>query len=79
MQENATIAAPLHRPKEGYRYPTIRLPHVFSKLAGLSTQVCQTVYDGALAFFVVISPINKTPESPKSFVFTEQKVTQLGK
>jgi hypothetical protein len=45
----------LHRAKEGYDYPTIRLPYTFSKLAGLSTCIYQTVHDGALAFLVVIS------------------------
>jgi hypothetical protein len=45
----------LHRAKEGYSYPTIRLPHTFSKLAGLPTLIYQTVYEGALAFLVVVS------------------------
>jgi len=47
----------LHRAKAGYDYPTIRLPHTFSKLAGLSTQIYQTIYEGSLAFLTVISPI----------------------
>jgi len=45
----------LHRAKAGYGYPTIRLPHTFSKLAGLSARIYQTVHDGALAFLVVVS------------------------
>jgi hypothetical protein len=45
----------LHHAKSGYDYPTIRLPYMFSKLAGLSTHIYQTVHDGALAFLVVIS------------------------
>jgi hypothetical protein len=28
----------LHRAKTGYNYPTIRLPHTFSRLAGLPTE-----------------------------------------
>jgi hypothetical protein len=46
----------LHCAKGDYRYPTIRLPFRFSKLAGLRTRIYQTVHDGALAFLVVISP-----------------------
>jgi len=49
----------LHRAKAGYDYPTIRLPHTFSKLAELSTRIYQTVHRGALAFLVVVS--NGTP------------------
>lgn len=45
----------LHHAKDGYSYPTIRLPHTFSRLAGLPTQIYQTVHDGALAFLVVVS------------------------
>ena len=60
----------LHRAKEGYSYPTIRLPRVFSKLAGLSTRVYQTVQNGALAFLVVVSPTGKASESPKSVALT---------
>jgi len=45
----------LHHAKAGYHYPSIRLPHTFSKLAGLSTRIYQTVHDGALAFLVVLS------------------------
>ena len=44
-----------HHSKRGYDYPTIRLPHTFSQLAGLPTRICQTIHDGALAFLVVIS------------------------
>jgi hypothetical protein len=45
----------LHRSKANYGYPTIRLPHKLSTLAGLATRIFQTVHDGALAFLVVIS------------------------
>ena len=45
----------LHHAKSGYDYPTIRLPHTFSKLADLSTRIYQTVHEGALAFLVVVS------------------------
>ena len=60
----------LHHAKSGYDYPTIRLPHTCSKLAGLSARVYQTVHGGALAFLVVISPAGKTSESPETSVFT---------
>ncbi|MGA3359858.1 MAG: hypothetical protein ABSC87_06595 [Halobacteriota archaeon] len=53
----------LQHAKAGYDYPTIRLPHTFSKLAGLSTRIYQTVHDGALAFLVVVSPANKAARS----------------
>jgi hypothetical protein len=33
----------------------IRLPHTFSKLAGLSTRIYQTGHEGALAFLIVVS------------------------
>jgi hypothetical protein len=60
----------LHRAKTDYSYPTIRLPHTFSKLARLPTRIYQTVHEGALAFLVVISPKEKASESPKSAFFT---------
>lgn len=40
----------LRRAKTDYSYPTIRLPHTFSTLAGLRTRIYQTVHDGVLAF-----------------------------
>jgi len=45
----------LHHAKTGYDYPTIQLPRIFSRLAGLSTRIYQTVQQGVLAFLVVIS------------------------
>jgi hypothetical protein len=45
----------LHRAKAGSNYPTLRLPHTLSKLAGLPTHIYQTVHDGVLAFLVVVS------------------------
>ncbi|MGA2885630.1 MAG: hypothetical protein ABSE80_10805 [Halobacteriota archaeon] len=60
----------LHHAKTGYNYPTIRLPHRFSVLAGLPIKIYQTIHDRALAFLVVISPNEKTLEIPKSSVFT---------
>jgi hypothetical protein len=45
----------MHCAKPDYNYPTIRLPHTFSKLVGLPTRIYQTVHDGALAFLVVVS------------------------
>jgi hypothetical protein len=52
----------LHHARTDYNYPTIRLPHTFSKLAGLQTCIYQTVHDGALAFLVVVSSSNKSEE-----------------
>jgi prolipoprotein diacylglyceryltransferase len=50
----------LHHAKVGYDYPVIRLPYTFSKLAGLPTQIYQTVHNGALAFLIVVSSSNKS-------------------
>ena len=71
----------LHRAKTDYSYPTIRLPHTFSALAGLSTRIYQTVHAGALAFLVVVSPTSKSspdkrenaPSSAESSVFTRRR------
>jgi hypothetical protein len=62
----------LHYAKAGYIYPTIRLPHTFSMLAGLPTKIYQTVHEGALASLVVISPTGKTSDS-KSSVSTRRR------
>ncbi len=48
----------LHHAKEGYNYPTIRLPHTLSKLAGLPTRIYQIIHEGALAFLVVVGSTN---------------------
>jgi hypothetical protein len=53
----------LHHAKADYRYPMIRLPYTFSKLAGLPTRIYQTVHDGALAFLVVVSSSNEGREN----------------
>jgi|SRR5665647_169722 hypothetical protein len=58
-----------HHAKAGYDYPTIRLPFTFSGLIGRSTRIFQTVYDGALAFLVVVS----SESSPKSEATTCQE------
>jgi hypothetical protein len=63
----------LHHAKEGYRYPTIRLPHTFLKLAGLPTSIYQTVYDGALAFLVVIAADGKAANTSETSVFTRRR------
>jgi hypothetical protein len=64
----------IHRAKKGYCYPTIRLPHTFSKLAGLPTRIYQTVQEGALAFLVVIALHEKTiTKSSESSVFTRRR------
>ena len=55
----------LHHAKTGYDYPTIRLPHTFSRLEGLSTRIYQTVQEGALAFLVVISPKENTSKKSR--------------
>jgi hypothetical protein len=55
----------LQHAKVGYDYPTIRLPYTFSKLAGLSTRIYQTIYDGSLAFLTVISPTENASKHPK--------------
>jgi hypothetical protein len=63
----------LQRAKVGYNYPTIRLLHTFSKLAGLSMRIYQTIYDGSLAFLTVISSTENTSKRPKSPVFTRRR------
>ena len=62
----------LHHAKKGYDYPSIRLPHRHSKLAGLSTRIYQTVHDGALAFLVVIA--GSTSESENTFAASKAPV-----
>jgi hypothetical protein len=64
----------LHHAKADYRYPTIRLPHTFVKLAGLPTRIYQTVPEGALAFLVVVPHTKNGSESSKSFVFTQRHI-----
>jgi len=61
LVRHSTIS--LHHAKEGYDYPIVRLPHTFSKLAGLPTKIYQTIHEGALAFLVVISPSNSVSEN----------------
>lgn len=60
----------LHHAKADYSYPTIRLPHTFSALAGLPTKIYQTIHNGALAFLVVIAPKEQAAESSESSVLT---------
>ncbi len=64
----------LHHAREGYDYPTIRLPHTLSNLAGLTTRIYQTLHEGALAFLVVItgsSPVSENAsESSKTSALT---------
>ncbi len=64
----------LHHAEEGYDYPTIRLPHTLSKLAGLPTRIYQTLHEGALAFLIVIegssSVSENASESSKTPVLT---------
>ena len=49
----------LHSAKANYNYPTVRLPHYLSPLAGMATRIYQTVHEGALAFLVVVSSTRK--------------------
>ena len=63
LQEIHRCKISRHHSKAGYDYPTIRLPHSFSNLAGLSTRIYQTVHDGALAFLVVVSPKGASSEN----------------
>ena len=63
----------LHHAKAGYDYPTIRLPHTFSRLAGLSTRMYQTIQEGALAFLTVVSPTENASKTPKASVFTRRR------
>ncbi len=53
----------LHHAKSDYDYPSIRLPHTFTTLAGLSTRIYQTIHEGALAFLVVVSSVWTPSES----------------
>jgi hypothetical protein len=69
LQEIHRSKISLHHAKTGYNYPTIRLPHTFLRLVGLSTRIYQTVQEGALAFLVVISSTEvprKVPNRPSS-------------
>ncbi|HEY5140381.1 MAG TPA: hypothetical protein VIJ25_13860 [Methylococcales bacterium] len=72
----------IHNAKAGYSYPTIRLPYSFSMLAGLPTQIYQTVHKGALAFLVVISKgaatensadLSENAQINKTSVFTRRR------
>jgi hypothetical protein len=62
----------LHHAKNGYNYPTVRLPHTFSRLAGLPIRIYQTIQDGALAFLLVISLRKNASNSPESPAFTRR-------
>jgi hypothetical protein len=63
----------LHHAKSGNDYPTIGLPHTFSKLAGLSARIYQTIYEGSLTFLTVISPTKNASKPPKSSAFTRRR------
>jgi hypothetical protein len=52
-----------HRVKKGYHYPTVRLPHQSSALAGLPACIYQTVHKGALAFLVIVSGSSSVHEN----------------
>jgi hypothetical protein len=63
----------MHHAKAKYSYPTVRLPHMFSVLAGLPTKIYQTVHEGAFALLVVVSPTDKAANSTKSSVFPRRR------
>jgi len=67
----------LHHAKTGYDYPTIRLPHTFTQLAGLSTRIYQTMCDGALAFLVVVSQSGGTDKNELKENATESSKKQV--
>jgi hypothetical protein len=71
----------VHDAKEGYDYPLIRLPRTLSKLAGLPTQIYQTLHEGALAFLVVVSGSSSLPEnvsdSPESSALTQRQFAKV--
>ncbi len=52
--QGSTIRA--HHAKKGFDYPTIRLPVSYSNLIGLPTRIFQTLYNGSVAFLIVITP-----------------------
>jgi hypothetical protein len=55
LQEIHQATISVHHAKAGFNYPIIRLPHTLSALVGLPIRIYQTVYEGALAFLVVVS------------------------
>jgi hypothetical protein len=56
----------LHHARADYNYPTIRLPHTLSALAGLPMHIYQTVHQGALAFLVVVSSSHKVKKAQEN-------------
>ena len=55
MQPICTHTISLQSSKPSHAYPIIRLPREFNKLAGAKGTILRTVYEGALAFLVVIN------------------------
>ncbi len=54
MHPICTHTISLQSSKPSHAYPIIRLPREFSNLAGAKGTILQTIYEGALAFLVVI-------------------------
>jgi hypothetical protein len=63
----ATIS--LYHAKAGYDYPIVACARTFSALSGLLPKIYQTLYEGALAFLVVVS--SKVSASKRSFAKSE--------
>lgn len=63
----------LDHAKNGYGYPTIKLPYTFSKLAVLLTRIYLTVHERALGFLVVMLLNEKTSKCSESFAFTRRQ------
>src|SRR5665647_3752228 len=61
----------IHNAKAGYSYPTIRLPYSFSMLAGLPTQIYQTVHK--LSLIHISEPTRRTPISYAVFCLKKKK------
>jgi len=68
----------VHYAKADYSYPTIRLPHTLSRLAGLPTRIYQTMHDGTLAFLVVVSPKNSASNMPKKALNCRLHTAEVG-
>ncbi len=50
----------LHSATASHSYPVIRLPREFAPLAGETAHICQTEWDGKLAFVITVDkPVGK--------------------
>ena len=55
MKPICTHTISVQSSKQSHAYQIIRLPREFSRLAGASATIYQTVHDGAQAFLVVVN------------------------